>query len=444
MGYSSQGRRSPEYASRSSHTHIINDPTVQKFINACQLPKQTDDIHVLQARTISSFKNKNPICHVIAVDGGYTTAIVQKKFPSSELCFFQFGALFFSIEDLESIEHQAFIDPEDMAKLKSIQRLKLAIPLKNMALKNEMTLTHSVRRAIYDFFVQNPEDDADHLIDSLSWLIFEKFETSSKETWILARCPSCNASSIPLIQSEMTSNHTFICKHCKSVLYLTDVLRLHEAIDDIFGASGIISYLATTIEQLLLVHLIKLILQQKPALLNEILFLKDGPLAFFGQTANLHKPMRALISFLLNKHNLFMVGLEKSGAFVDHANEISDKLMPNSALLVNNEYIYTYIIPGKASPDNAYGRTTYYGSKVIYKTSAGSVYVVTVPTSKLLLSPEHTDLKNLDCILNNIEKLHCDMYDNALVPIALANKLVSLANHPSSRILQKFAKQGIL
>jgi hypothetical protein len=31
------------------------------------------------------------------------------------------------------------------------------------------------------------------------------------------------------------------------------------------------------------------------------------------------------------------------------------------------------------------------------------------------------------------------MYDNALLPVALVNKLVSLADHPSSKILKKFA-----
>jgi hypothetical protein len=47
---------------------------------------------------------------------------------------------------------------------------------------------------------------------------------------------------------------------------------------------------------------------------------------------------------------------------------------------------------------------------------------------------------------NNYGGLHrtkCDMYDNSLLPVALANKLVSLANHPSSRILQKFAKNSL-
>jgi len=35
------------------------------------------------------------------------------------------------------------------------------------------------------------------------------------------------------------------------------------------------------------------------------------------------------------------------------------------------------------------------------------------------------------------------MYDNSLLPIALANKLVSLSDHPSSVFLEKFAKRLI-
>jgi hypothetical protein len=35
------------------------------------------------------------------------------------------------------------------------------------------------------------------------------------------------------------------------------------------------------------------------------------------------------------------------------------------------------------------------------------------------------------------------MYDNALIPIALANRLVLLSEFPSTRIPETFARQGI-
>jgi hypothetical protein len=128
---------------------------------------------------------------------------------------------------------------------------------------------------------------------------------------------------------------------------------------------------------------------------------------------------------------------------VEHADEIIGKLDPGTVLILDNDYIYRYVLPGKADPANPYGRTTYYSNKLIFKTRRGWVYVVSLPTRQSLAYPTEDDLENLSEILTNIEKLRCDMYDNALVPVALANKLVSLANHPSSRILQKFAVDAI-
>ena len=71
------------------------------------------------------------------------------------------------------------------------------------------------------------------------------------------------------------------------------------------------------------------------------------------------------------------------------------------------------------------------------------MYVISLPTSRIIADPSEGDFQNLYAILNNIEKLKCYMYDNSLIPVALANKLVSLAAHPSSKILQKFAKGAI-
>jgi len=173
------------------------------------------------------------------------------------------------------------------------------------------------------------------------------------------------------------------------------------------------------------------------------MFIKDGPLAFFGQTANMHKPMRNLVKFLFETENLYLAGLEKSGPFVEHADQIAEKLEPGTALILDNDYIYNYIIPGKADPSNPYGRTTYYGNKLIFKSKLQGIHVVSVPTVEILPSPKPQDLRNLQVILTNVEKLKCDMYDNALMPVALANKLISLSQFPSSKILQRFAKIAI-
>ena len=53
-------------------------------------------------------------------------------------------------------------------------------------------------------------------------------------------------------------------------------------------------------------------------------------------------------------------------------------------------------------------------------------------------------LLHLNVVLNNITALKCDLYYNSLVPVVLANKLVSLADHPSSDLLKTFAQEKII
>jgi hypothetical protein len=441
MGYTSRrGKRPQEYASKSAHSHVIKDVSVQEFLGKCNLPKLSDDVLVDDQQLYQFAPVGNPIQHFIAIDGGYTEVAVRTEFPSATVCFFQIGALIFDASDLERLGAQPFIDPDDMAQLKRIQRLKFTMPVRNVTLRTEATITASVRRAIFDFF-RNSMDDGT-LIDTLCWFVFEEYEKGVPQ-WTLASCPICGARQVALRRKDMSKQYTFRCDSCGGEILLTDVFRLHEAIDDEIGAGGVLGYVTTTVEQMVLVHLIRLILKTKPALMKEIMFVKDGPLAFFGQTANMHKPMRALVQYLFARHDLYLAGLEKSGPFVEHADEIERKLEGGTALILDNDYIYKYIIPAKADPSNPYGRTTYYGSKVIFKTRAGGMYVASLPTAEVTAKPSAGDLKNLDVVLTNIEKLKCDMYDNALIPVALANKLVSLANHPSSKILQKFAKAGI-
>lgn len=442
MAYASKyGKRPAEYASKSAHSQVVNDPSVRDFLKQCSLPKRADEVSIPDhAELPFEPVADNPIRHVIAIDGGYDEVIVRSEFPSSTMCFFQFGALIFSVEDLDGLEEQPFIDPDDMSKLKRIQRMKLVLPIRNIAFKEESTLTDSVRRAVHDFFHQKMDDE--RLADTLRWFIFQEYGPKLS-AWTLASCPVCGAPNIQLRRSEIRSNHTFPCDNCGGEIYLTDVFRLHEAVDDELGAGGILGYVTTTIEQIILVHLIRLILKTKPAMLAQILFIKDGPLAFFGQTANMHKPMRELIKHLFDHSTLYLAGLEKSGSFVEHADAITSKLDPGTVLILDNDYIYRYVLPGKADPANPYGRTTYYSNKLIFKTHGGRVYVMSLPTREVLAHPKGDDFENLSVILTNIEKLRCDMYDNALVPVALANKLVSLANHPSSRILQKFATETI-
>lgn len=388
MSYGNDYSNKPfERASKISHTNIINDTTVQSFLSKCKIPPYHEEIDNEDIKLLMLEEpTENPIKNIITIDGGYTNVFVKEDFPSSTIAFFQFGALFFKHQDLLDLKEKPFIDPEDFSKLQNIQRIKLVVPTKGIALDDEIDFVSSVRRSIYEFFLSQPEKNG--FIDALKWLIFEEYRSSANATvWHLASCPHCGLG-VDIKKQDVLADYTIVCPNCGKKIYLTDVLRLHEVIDNELGAGGILGYLTTSVEQIIVVYLIKQILNIRPSLLSQTLFVKDGPLAFFGQTANLHKPMRKLITFLNKHHAIYLVGLEKSGSFVEHAEQISKKMLPKQMLLLGNSYIYKYIIPGRGENDEPYASSSYYGNKVIFKSEHNNVYVATIPNVQAKVEPQ--------------------------------------------------------
>ena len=112
------------------------------------------------------------------------------------------------------------------------------------------------------------------------------------------------------------------------------------------------------------------------------------------------------------------------------------------ALPLTNEYIYRYIVPGDPTT-SAYGGNTYYGAKVIFKGGGDDVYVASLPQIDRDKTNILSNLVSAGDVMRTAARLRCSMYDNALIPVALANKLVSLADVPSADILKKFVKEKV-
>jgi NurA domain len=438
MAYASlRGRKPAEHASKISHTEIIANPAVQALLAQCAIPKPAAPSVIAELAQAAPTPDVAGVEHVVAVDGGYRETSVRDEYPSAAVTFFTFGPLRFALDDLRALDDKPFLAPEDMATLKHIQRFTLALPTRNIS-RNGMSLERSVRETLQDFFESTDHDDAP-LADTLRWLLFRGWSLSP-EPWVLPNCPNPGCDAGPIELTHKTPNRSS-CESCSRPVFLVDALRLHERVDEEHGAGGISGYVMTALEQLVLVHIVKALYELKPDFLRRIVFIKDGPLAFFGPTAPLSKPMRAMAEHLGGR--LLMVGLEKSGAFVEHADQIADRMDPGSVLVLTNDYIYRYVVPGDPANLDPYGKNTYWGGKLIYKAADENMYVATVPTGAFTPNAGLSDFTNLPEVLSVLGLLRCSMYDNALIPIALANKLVSLSEFPSSRILETFAKSSL-
>lgn len=436
-----------ERGSRVSHSHIINDDEVKDYLNNCKIPVESEDVVLDESLKYDIiYPETNSIEFIIAVDGESTTIPVKKSFPSSLITFFQFGSLLIKGSDLDEMEKKPFVSPSDINKLKKIEREKFVLPTKNVALKNGIDFKSTVRAAIHDFF-KKKHSGSTSMLETIHWFIYKTYDSLAKEEIPeLSHCPHCGTKDIKLENGKMDPvNYSWKCTHekCKKEIFITDVFRLFEKVDNETGALGIITYLESLVESFFIVHTLKSLLEIQDGLIDSFLFVKDGPLSFGGETANMHKPMQALLNYLGKSKKINLVGVETSGAFVDHAKQIKDKLNPGQVLLLNNEHIYTYIQVGNHKEQH-YGSSSYYSGKFIYKSPSDRIYVLTLPVENhntYYSKPELTDLRNVEEILQNVDKLRCDIYENALIPVAIANKLISLTNHPSTDILERFAKK---
>ncbi len=446
MGYASKGRKPIERASKIAHVEIIKNPDVQAYIEQCILPSASDPESLEDMLTDLADADLTEVSVVIAIDGGYTETFVREDYPSACIAFFTFGPLLFNLADLRALDNKRFIAPEDLHKLKQIERYTLVLPMKGIRHSAQPSLAATIRRAVYDFFVMKRGPEGDQLLASLKWFLFRRWKKQpDKEIRVdLVHCPyGCGHGLIRFSHADPASKD---CPSCGQPVYLTDSFRLHERVDEEMGGSGIAAYVMTMLEQLVLVHLIHNILAMKPALLRNILFIKDGPLAFFGLVAPLYRPMRELVEHLLSEPSgptgptLRVAGLEKSGAFVEHASAIQERVRPGTFFVVGDGYIRKYVVPGGDS-GTTYGQNTYYGQKVFFRAPGGEMHVATIPAMNYKSEPKPSDMPHLHEILALIGELRCSMYDNALIPVALANKLVSLSDFPSQRILTAFARQ---
>jgi len=438
MGYSAiRGRRPAERASKASHSDIIKNPTVQEFLQSCE-PPAPPPLASIRDRLVAIPPSSDRLSAVIAVDGGMTETFVREEFPSASIVFMTFGPLLIKLQDLSDVDALRFIGPEDMAKLKQHRRYVAVVPSKLIPVRGASSFSAGVRLSIHRALEQMDGE----LQKALAWLLFREWKPSTqREPWNIPRCPNdCGATDIPFRSSGPTMQP---CPSCKIPVYLSDALRLYERIDDELGAGGIMSYLLTAFEHLAIVHLVRSIWDMKPTLLREVLFIKDGPLAFFGMTAPLRLPMLELMKFLGTQAGgpaINLVGVEKSGAFVEHAAHIERAFGPFQALLLGNEYIRRFIVPGNPETEQPYGENMYFGGKLILKGAETDMYVATVPMTGFSVDPKLADYFNVGDVLRTIAKLRCSMYDNALMPVALVNRLVSLSDVPTADILAKFAK----
>lgn len=423
-----------ESASKLGHLSVIDDPLVKELLESFERVERGVDTIPDDYVGQLDLESIEPLAIVLAVDGSLSS-VPNSLIEDKTLAYVKVAALCLSLDDLEAAE-APIVDPAFVQGLLKdhTNTFSTVLPLNNVLVPGQ-SMRETVREVVHRTFRSVSEG---RLLDTLVYLTSRGWlEDSDHEASF--GCPLCGHSNrLPRFEIE------FGCSHCGKTITVVDYLGFDREVNEDSNEDAVARNLMLALEHLVVIDYLRRMLDKNPAMLQRTLLLKDGPLMLAGQYSRLAEAIRSYLNWLHGEGiEFYLVGVEKSGAFVTHAHYLGEALrVPGRVFVPDNTYILSrikHMDPGGTK----YGERVLYGSKALVGLDARNVAVLNVPTPRFMLEPKPEDLIGLARIVKTLTMLVSRQHQDAIMPIVAVNRLASMSFYPSNDILEKYADATI-
>lgn len=434
MAYS--GSKLPiERASKIAHMELIQDPALIELLQSYhsdEAPKTSIDVKRSGSIDLSI---PSKIERVVTVDGGF--AVVPHPVRREKtLAFIQVGTNLLFTSDLVAMRKNPMMDPRDVTEmLKRTHYRPCTLPLAGVRIPGQ-TIRDTIRRTI-NGILSKPYTNLYVVLDYLvhrRWLPGNAEKPNPEMD-----CYSCNRRFV------VPSGLTFSCPHCSHEHFFSDYLHIGKDSPDEWSREETATSLRSVIEVLALFEVpVHLAMKNKLALMQDTLFVMDGPLLLRAYLSRLVEPIRDFIEWIrLQETDYYLVGIEKTGDFVNFLNEFSRATpQPGDYFLPSVRFMIEDVAGAVMKPD--YRNRVSYGSKLSVRLDEEHVVALNIPTGNSYpVDPKPTDLIGHEEIIRALSMLTSSQHENAVIPLVLANRAVSLSQRPSGNILHDFVLDKI-
>jgi len=440
-----QGTRLPaEKASKLGHLQVIESPLVKDLI------KEFNDLDFDKAIPESNWTtlpDSGKELKIIFSSDGSLQPIEWKSPPYKAIAFVKTALLKLDFYELSKIDKDT---PNPFALKDLMEKSALfhatAFPLRNVNIEGK-TIYNAIREIIYESICDKGKDNAlnREMIETLKWIVYEKWNTTPKAQLEKFGCPHCLHSTKKDHATLPYDEETGKCPNCNGDIFITDLFGLHYSMTEDHAKNEVATNYMSIAETLMIFTPIRYYWENNRGILNECLFVKDGPLSLRATLSKLAAPLRNFFKYAKEQGvEIAMIGQEKSGQFFDHLQLIGNHAPNNSIFIPDNDYIreeIQYIVT-----DSIYGQDTNYGAKVLIKLNEYHKMVINIPTGEkgeFVTSPDINNLIRINDIIATLPKIISNRFEGALLPIELANGVASLSTYPSAKTLELFAEKAI-
>ena len=455
-----------EHAHPLGHVPTVQHPLVIETLQRYQIPaSRAGDIAAIERLMLDPAELQQPGIHVtlaVATDSSPHEEVVDPAFPSTRVLFMQISAVLVDLLELNTREG-GFVDPTAIRQALDADVLAAALPSSNLFRVDGLDPVTAFREEVDRLFRESRVEDRS-LLDMLLEIEAHQERPLVRPGYLtMKRCanPDCDAALddpneyvLPVGPNHATCPNP----NCKTTVMAIDSMRAHEAFQE-HGSNVEASNRVLSVAE----RLVSLILMEdwervRPSMLGTMAFVTDGPLALFGQVAPIKTPMLRWMQALAQRQmeSRFdlpvIVGIEKTGAFADHARAIlphvEDKLRSEGRLdagalvVLDDDYTQTYI----TFRDSPHGKDTYYGRHFLYRSRSGAMYTITVPPlGHVGALPtddfDPNDYPTLRATCEVLDVIGTRLYPDATIPVALAHQFAAYPLRSASRVLRKHAER---
>jgi hypothetical protein len=445
-----------EFAQFRSVRRLVDSDHIKSLLGNFHLAEPTGSIESLQplnAELVSS--DGTTPRWIVAVDGSHLEVQVTNGYPQAEASYITVASVLIDVEKLELLDASRPVDPQEFRKTEQAESIDCALPGANVFFSGEDSSRDSLRRSLLEVLAQHRVSaESESLLDTYEALLQYKPKTRNQ------KCPYDDCPSGYSTYEPEPGEYLCPCER-RRTLYSTDALRIHEGMN-LEGTNGaLFAEVMQVWERIWIIHLLRF-LEQKGWLnvLCHVAIVLDEPLGVFGYPAWLSKSISAELIRLNRKiqiatggRDLLLLGVEKTGQFVQHFYDLDQGLLHSGValknrtlLLLDDIYIKQHIVFSQS--EKPYGQDTYFGRKFLYKTQSGALIVASVP----FLREGDSDVSRADPSLFPriedaivlIDRFVSSRFPNALSPLISAHAEAAIPLNLGKRVLEKLAKELIL
>lgn len=431
MAYKSTKRYPAERAAKTGHMQLIEDPHTRQLLASFRnsMPLRDKLSSEIRAEHTEQLKDCG-IRRIITVDGGecYPENSIDKR----RLAFLKVCALPLRMVDIESQRAARVQDPREVNRFlqNGIWINGGVIPLAGVRIPGR-SVRESIRQSIDQILVYTGLNSILQYLVSREWDPGYFMGSGSSPHF---NCRSCGR-----IVYLPKSSLRFQCLSCGHEHMLSDYLQIDQESSDESARAQMAQALRNVLEILVLMHLIWSDLD-RPDLLGQTLYMRDGPLMLRAGLYRLVDDIRAFIQHLDQKGlRLHLLGVEKNGDVASHASTLRQYLPDKGYFFLPSRRYVAEEIHGRPFNAKIHRSRALFGEKVFARLGPGHLLALNVPVRDITQDPSVENLLGFQAMFSALSGLLSYQYENALIPIVLANRFASLSQRFSGSILNSFA-----